>query len=107
MPPGYDMRGLVRITADLFDIADRLRGIDERYELYYNKLRSRFEIYADGALQIAVPFERLDARTLRLARETRVEYAERLLADIERRNAELEKAKHSAELEMLRAAAEV
>ena len=85
------MSALVKIEKDLFDIADRLKEIDDRYELYRNLTANRFEIHANGALQIAVPFARLDARTLDLARSTRLEYAERLIADIEKNNDRLER----------------
>lgn len=83
------MEGLQRIEEDLFDIAHRLREVDARYELYRNRKLNRFEIHACGALQIAVPFDRLDARTVELARKTRVERARNILEDMERHNAKL------------------
>ena len=56
------MKGKVRITHDLYGVADRLREIDDRYEVWYDRIAGRYEIYAGGALQIAVPFAELDAR---------------------------------------------
>lgn len=55
---------LVKVVDDLFHIARRLKGIDRNYELFFNRKRGRFEIYAKGAMQIALPFDRLDARCL-------------------------------------------
>lgn len=81
---------LERIYSDLFDIATRLKEIDDRYELFRNRKLGRFEIYAQGVLQIAVPFDRLDARTLRLARETRLENMQKLIDSIEKENARLD-----------------
>lgn len=80
------INGLLKIDEDLFDIAHRLKEVDDRYELYFNRRKARFEIHADGALQLAVPYDRLDARTIQLAKSTRLEYAENLLASIEREN---------------------
>lgn len=81
---------LVRVKHDLFDIAKRVKSIDRRYELFFNRKKNRYEIYANGAMQIALPFERLDARTLRYARETRLENLNKLIAEIEECNARLE-----------------
>lgn len=89
------MSALRLISHDLFDIAARLKEIDENYELYFNYEKNRYEIYAYKTLQLAVPYKRLDARTLRLARETRLEYIDNLMRDIERFNAALEKEKES------------
>lgn len=88
---------LERITHDLFDIAKRLKGIDRRYKLFFNRKKNRYEIYANGAMQMALPFERLDARTLSYARKTRLENLEKIIAEIEKENVriEIENAKRS------------
>lgn len=88
---------LERITHDLFDIAKRLKGIDRRYKLFFNRKKNRYEIYANWAMQMALPFERLDARTLSYARKTRLENLEKIIAEIEKENAriEIENAKRS------------
>ena len=41
-------------------------------------------------MQMALPFERLDARTLTYARKTRLENLEKIIAEIEEENARLE-----------------
>mgnify|MGYP000661108158 FL=1 len=81
---------LQRIRHDLFGIAKRLKSIDRRYELFFNRKKNRYEIYANGAMQMALPFERLDARTLTYARKTRLENLEKIIAEIEEENARLE-----------------
>nr|DAW50298.1 MAG TPA: hypothetical protein [Caudoviricetes sp.] len=81
---------LQRIGHDLFGIAKRLKSIDRRYELFFNRKKNRYEIYANGAMQMALPFERLDARTLTYARKTRLENLEKIIAEIEEENARLE-----------------
>ena len=85
------MEELVRIDGDLFDISGRIREIDERYVIYRNKRLNRFEIHADGVLQIAVPFDRLDARTVELVRSTRLENASKLIAQMDAHNANLKR----------------
>ncbi len=84
------MDALTKITGDVLDIAARLKEIDPRYEVYRNLTKHRFEIHANGALQIAVPFERLDERALSLVRETRVENADELFKRLEAQNLKAE-----------------
>ncbi|MEG2540512.1 MAG: hypothetical protein RSB59_01880 [Clostridia bacterium] len=90
---------LEKIDCDLFDIAHRLKEIDGRYQLYFNRKLKRFEIYVGEALQIAVPFTTLDARTLEHTRKTRVENLRRLMEEIEEENRkkEEEATKHTVE----------
>lgn len=84
------MKGLIRIENDLYDIASRVLEIDSRYEVYYNNRRSRYEIHLEKALQVVVPFSKLDARTLSHLRKTRLEYYDRLIKKMERENTLLE-----------------
>ena len=81
---------LQKVRHDLFNIAARLKSVDRRYELFFNRKKSRYEIYANGAMQIALPFERLDARAIEYARKTRLENLNKLIAEIEAENARLE-----------------
>lgn len=101
------MGSLERIDTDLFDIANRLKEIDENYVVYRNKKLHRFEIHANGVLQIAVPFDRLDARTLTLARETRLENMARLIARIDKENERLDAQKRRKIIEDCLSKAEV
>ena len=81
---------LEKINHALFDISKRLKSIDRRYDLVFNREKNRYEIYANGAMQIALPFERLDARAIEYARKTRLENLNKLIAEIEAENARLE-----------------
>ena len=87
------MKSLVKIEKDLFSIADRLKEIDGRYEVYRNTVAHRFEVYVERALQFVVPFQKLDARTLEFARKTRIERAEKILKEMDEVNARIEKQK--------------
>lgn len=80
------------ITNDLFDIAWRLRAVNDDYRVYYNTEKNRYEVhdFKKNTLQFVVPYDELDARTVEYARYSRVENAERIFAEIERHNAKLE-----------------
>lgn len=84
---------LKRIYDDLFHIAKRLKSIDKAYELYLNRRLKRFEIYARGAMQMALPFDKLDVRTLEYARKTRIENIENMIREIEMNNEKIQKQK--------------
>ncbi len=84
------MVGCVEIRQDLYDISKRLREIDRGYFAVYNSLKSRFEVHHRGQRNtfcLALPYETLDERTLRLVRRTRAERAEECMRELERENA--------------------
>ncbi len=76
----------MRVRDDLFHVSKRLKEIDSRYELYFNRRHKRFEVYVGGVMQVALPFDRLDARTLEHIRKTRVERIELIEKEIEELN---------------------
>lgn len=82
---------LVLVKDDLFHVAKRLRQIDSRYRVYFNRRLFRFEIHVQGAMQIALPFDRLDERSVEYVRKTRVENLDALTKEIELDNAKIEK----------------
>ena len=81
------------ITNDLYDIADRLRAVNDNYVVYYNTDKSRFEVHDGkrGSLEFVVPFEELDARTVEYAQYTRIENFKRIFKEVEESNRRLEK----------------
>lgn len=86
----------VLITQDLFDIAQRLKGINANYKLYFNKATQQYQVYQTKGLgevlAFVVPYDQLDARTLQYARYTSVCNAKQVFADIEKHNRQLEQA---------------
>ena len=80
------------ITNDLYDIADRLRAVNDNYVVYYNTDKSRFEVHdgAKGNMEFVVPYDELDARTVEYALHTRVENAKRIIEEVEESNRRLE-----------------
>lgn len=77
---------LVKIAEDALNVADRIREIDEGYEIYYNRAKNRFEIYKKGERQAVLPFDELDERTVTYLRKTRIENAEELIEEIDSEN---------------------
>ena len=84
---------LKEITQDVFDVADRIKEVDEEYRLYYNVTKSRFEVYKRGDLCVTWT-EGLSAALIGKLRETHVRRRYELLQEIERseRAAEREEA---------------
>lgn len=83
------MDALVRIENDVFDIGARLKEIDGGYYPVYNLTKKRYEIHHSGmknTLQVVLPYDGLDARAIQKVRETRIEYAEAKLREIDREN---------------------
>ena len=86
---------MILITSDLFDIAWRLRSVNDGYRLYYNTQKCRYEVRNSitDALEFVVPYDELDARTVEYARYTSVQNANALFEEIERNNKQVEKDK--------------
>ena len=89
----FKENSMILITNDLFDIAWRLRAINDDYRVYYNVEKGRYEVHSSNknTLEFVVPYDQLDARTVEYARYSRVENAERIFAEMEKHNAKLGK----------------
>ncbi len=88
------------ITHDVFDIADRLKEVDPNYTLHYNRSSGKFELCGTrGEVLLVYPFKSVDARMVTLARETRVERMREFIAEMDRKNAEIERAREKEENE--------
>ena len=87
------MDRLVEIKNDVFDVASRLREIDGDYYPVYNLTKKRFEIHHRGrakSLQLVLPYDTLDIRAVNRVKETRREWVENMLRDMERQNQKAE-----------------
>lgn len=70
------------IKEDVFDLADRIREVDEEYRLFYNLDCERYEVHKRG--EIAVTWtEPLSAALVTKLRETHVRRRTELLKEIE------------------------
>ena len=87
------MNGAVIIEHELFDIAARLKTIDDGYFVVYNFRTHAFEVHHSRqrghTFALSVPYPSLDVRTELLVRKTRAENARRLLREMEEENARL------------------
>jgi hypothetical protein len=86
-------RAFAEIKSDLYSIADRVKEIDAAYFIVFNKRLKRFEVHAESrrgrTFELALPFNRLDARVLTLIRKTRVVNGCELIAEAEKNNERL------------------
>ncbi|MCL2846850.1 MAG: hypothetical protein FWE38_04120 [Firmicutes bacterium] len=95
------------VTSDLFDIAMRLRDIDDSYRVFYNGRCERFEVHNATrptvlTMQFVVPYDVLDERTILHARRTRKDNAAEIENEIDLHNRELERSAQNAMDEQLR-----
>lgn len=77
---------LIKITNDLFDVAARLKSVNENYIVYYNAAKRRYEVYDGDNFAFVVPYSELDSRTVDYARKTSRQNADKLFEEIERNN---------------------
>ena len=85
------------MTRDLFGVAEGLRRIDDDYRVWYSYRRHRYEIHHLGqkgdTYALTVPYDCLDARTIKLVKSTRAENVEKLMRETEKANERLRKEK--------------
>ncbi|MBQ2715133.1 MAG: hypothetical protein IJF76_05855 [Clostridia bacterium] len=97
---------VVKITHDVFDIADRLKEIDGAYYPVYNLTKKRYEVHrgeGKNSCQVVLPYDSLDARCISRVRETRIEYVENMLRDMDRENEKIRKREEREREDRLRA----
>lgn len=84
---------MYEINTDLFDIVLKIKEIDSNYRVFRNLFNHKFEIYYQNglnlSLELVVPFDRLDYRTINLLNKTKVENADELFEEIEKTNEKL------------------
>ena len=83
------------IRTSVINIPERLREIEKGYFVVRNHRTHKFEVHHEDGLpidsiQLSLPFDELDERTLQYVWDTRVENAKALFALMERQNAKLE-----------------
>ena len=86
---------LIEITNDLYDIAARLRSVNDGYRVYYNVRLRRYEVHdvaqRGSTLAFVSPFDELDSRTVDYAMQTSVRNARKLFDELERENSRLDR----------------
>ncbi len=81
----------IKITNDLYDIATRIKEIDEEYEIFFDTDLQKFTLWGKGIQQLVFPFEGLDCRALRYAEETRVRYLDEIIAKMDKEKEEYDR----------------
>lgn len=80
------------IFYDLFNIVQRVKQINNKYRVFRNKKKGRFELYYQNGLnlefELALPYEKLDYRTIDLVLKSRVENADKIFKEIDDFNCE-------------------
>ena len=98
------MRGLVLISENVHDIPQRICEIDARYMVYYNKIKSRYEIHARGhspSLQLVLPYRQLDIRSVDYVNMTRVDRQLDNIGNIDAENEQIMSEKVNAILDKM------
>jgi len=92
-----------KVTHDLFQIARRLKQINRDYCVFWNNKANRYEVHTNH-FEFAVPYDRLDCRTIDYALKTRKQNAHQIECEINAHNNELVK---SAEKQLYTVRAEL
>lgn len=82
------------IESDLFNISKRIKSIDKKYFVVFNKAKQKFEVHYKrnkNTYELTIPYETLDARAVEFVRKTRMQNKQKIFEEIEKSNAELEK----------------
>lgn len=82
----------IKITTDVFNIANRLKSINPNYFIMYNTKTQKFEIHNKqyhNTLCLTLPYDGLDARAITYVLQS--EKVEERLQEIEETNLKLEK----------------
>lgn len=78
---------MFEIFEDLFDIVKKIKSIDSNYKVFRNVKKHRFEIYYLNGLnlnlELVVPYEKLDYRTINKLNESKIENADALFSKLE------------------------
>lgn len=86
---------MIEVHSDLFDIGKRLKEIDNRYRVFYNTKKSKFELHIQKGDKVSYlltfPFNNLDARAITHCYKTRTERCEQIFNEIEESNKKLER----------------
>ena len=96
---------LREIKSDVFDIADRIKEVDEEYRLYYNLDHARYEVRKRGEICVTWT-EGLSAALVTKLRETHVRRRFELLKQIEREEAQAQRERERRDREKIGEATE-
>lgn len=80
----------IKLTRDVYNIANRLKKIDKYYYVVYDTISNKFEVHNSsqigGSYCLTLPYKVLDERTLEFVYKTQVKNIDRILNEIENEN---------------------
>ena len=78
------------IFLDTLEVVRKIKSINNNYRVFRNLNKHRFEIYYNQGLnldlQLVIPYDELDYRTVNLLNKTKKENADILFEEIEKNN---------------------
>ena len=84
------MEDYLKGCGDVCGVQARLQEIDDGYRVFYNTLKSRFEVHnvknKPNTLVLVSPYDELDSRLIKLVRSSRVERASEIFREVEENN---------------------
>ena len=87
-------RNLIVIENDVFDIAKRIKEIDNRYFIVYDSKSKKFQLHQNNGGQdsyvLTFPFAYLDARAITYTQKTRVSRLDQIVKEINKNNSDIE-----------------
>ncbi len=100
------MGNLIKIESDVFFICQRLKEVDESYQVFYNLRTESYEVHSSeqqkNSYCFKIPFDRLDERTIDYAVKTRSENRDKLLKEIELNNKRIEERNIKNQINLLK-----
>lgn len=86
---------MIEIFSDLYDVVNRLKEIDNKYRVFYNTAKEKYQLYREQkgrvSYELTFPFNKLDCRAIEHCLKTRRERSAELIKEIEEHNQKLEK----------------
>ena len=89
---------MTEIKEDVFDIVQRIKGIDSGYKVYRNHKKHRFEVYKTYGMSEKLELTwdgALDERLVRKVQRTRKQNIDKIIKQIEKENENLQKQKNN------------
>ncbi len=83
----------IKIESDVFDIAKRVKQINENYYILFDTSKQKFELHSkeqQNSYCFSYPFQNLDNRFLDLVYTTNIKYIDNIVEDIDNNNREIE-----------------
>jgi len=93
------------ILSDVYNIAKRLKEIDQNYFVVYNTSKYKYEVHNSRQIGdsycLTVPFDCLDARTIVLVQQSRIKNISEMVEKMDFENAVLQKINNKTALDDL------